>query len=56
MLLQLAQHVVMIVVGRQLHTQLETRRFEQPHQRRRGGAIRKPALDQSVMETGSARI
>lgn len=34
MLLQFPQHIVMIFVRRQLHAQLETRRFEQPHQRR----------------------
>jgi hypothetical protein len=34
MLLQFPKHVVMIVVGCQLHMQLEARRFEEPHQRR----------------------
>jgi hypothetical protein len=33
-LFQFAEHVVMIVVGRQLHIQLETGSFEEPHQRR----------------------
>src|SRR5665647_504431 len=34
MRLQLPEHVVMIVVGRQLHPQFEARRFQESHQRR----------------------
>src|SRR5674476_104658 len=37
MLLQFPKHVVMVVVGCQLHMQLETRCFEEPHQRRQRG-------------------